>query len=444
MTKPTSDLPDTGDANVHLFQVGSTPHVMLTNGSRVYGIDSELERDLRSAQLLGGSDAVENVLRASGLGASPYETNDPPVAPPLRALSLAIAQTCNLACSYCYASQGGFGGAAKSMDEETAFRAVDRLFEDSARGERVTLSFLGGEPLVNRRLLRATTTRATAIASKLDVPIQFAITTNGTLLTEEDGAFFEEHGFAVTVSLDGSEDVHNALRPFKNGRDSYAAVVARVQPLLQRQRRMQVSARVTVTPRNLQLRTTLDSLISMGFHSVGFSPMLSSPDGREQLNEPDLEHMLRQMIACGEQFEQRLAVGERYPFANLVNALREIHRGTHRPYPCGGGAGYMGVSADGDLSVCHRFVGEAKGALGSVAAGVDRRRQTIWLSARHVDNQDPCQACWARYLCGGGCHHEVLQRGRPACDYVRGWLHYCLQAYVRTLNVSPAWYGSAQ
>ena len=39
---------------------------------------------------------------------------------------------------------------------------------------------------------------------------------------------------------------------------------------------MQVSARVTVTPRNLRLRETLDELIAWGFFSVGFSPMLSS------------------------------------------------------------------------------------------------------------------------------------------------------------------------
>ena len=31
----------------------------------------------------------------------------------------------------------------------------------------------------------------------------FSITTNGTLVTEADADFFEEHGFAVTVSLDG-------------------------------------------------------------------------------------------------------------------------------------------------------------------------------------------------------------------------------------------------
>jgi len=38
--------------------------------------------------------------------------------------------------------------------------------------------------------------------------------------------------------------------------------------------------------------------------------------------------------------------------------MRELQRGTHRPYPCGAGAGYLGVSADGDLAACHRFVGD--------------------------------------------------------------------------------------
>ena len=60
-------------------------------------------------------------------------------------------------------------------------------------------------------------------------------------------------------------------------------------PLLARQRRMQVSARVTVTPDNLMLRRTLDELVALGFHSVGFSAMLSSPTGRGELSGQDLE-----------------------------------------------------------------------------------------------------------------------------------------------------------
>jgi uncharacterized protein len=233
------------------------------------------------------------------------------------------------------------------------------------------------------------------------------------------------------VSIDGPRAVHDALRPFKGGRGSYDAVMQRVAPLLKMQQRMQVSARVTVTPANLSLRNTLDTFIAAGFHSVGFSPMLSAPSGDGEMQSGDLELMLGEMIDCGRRFEQASGRGERYPFANMVNAMREIHRGTHRPYPCGAGAGYLGVSADGELAACHRFVGDREGAMGSLEDGIDRSRQADWLASRHVHRQEPCRSCWARYLCGGGCHHEVIRRGRPACDYIRGWLHYCLEAYLR-------------
>ena len=43
--------------------------------------------------------------------------------------------------------------------------------------------------------------------------------------------------------------------------------------------------------------------------------------------------MLEEMVACGAEFERRVIAGERYPFANAVTAMRELHRGTHRPYP---------------------------------------------------------------------------------------------------------------
>ena len=212
-----------------------------------------------------------------------------------------------------------------------------------------------------------------------------------------------------------------------------------MRPLLAMQRRMQVSARVTVTPVNLGLRDTLDGLLALGFHSVGFSPMLAAPAGAG-MDAQDLERMLTEMIACGREFEARTRRRERYAFQNLATALREIHRGTHRPYPCGAGPGYLGVSASGDLYACHRFVEDPAGALGNVHGGVDRGRQRQWLTDRHVHAQEPCRSCWARYLCGGGCHHEVIHRGRPACDYIRGWLHYCLQAYVRMLDARPDWF----
>jgi uncharacterized protein len=427
--------------DIHLFSADGDRHLLVVDGDRVFRVDDAVFARLEAVQ--SDPAAVSGLLEELGLRGEPFVDDQPVVAPPVRALSLAVAQKCNLGCTYCYAQQGEFGGPAKSMDVATALRAVDLLLRGAAPGERFNLAFLGGEPLANREVIRTATERAATLAATRGATVTFSITTNGTLLREDDAELFERHGFAVTISLDGPREAHDRLRPFKGGRGSYDVVMARAAPLLARQRRMQVSARVTVTPRNLGLRATLDELIGLGFHSVGFSPLLSSPSGCDEMGHAELAVMLEQMVECGGELERRIVAGERYPFANLVNALREIHKGTHRPYPCGAGAGYLGVSADGDLAACHRFVGDAQGAMGDLDSGVDRGRQAVWLADRHVHRQEPCRSCWARYLCGGGCHHEVIHRGRPACDYIRGWLHYCLEAYARLSTRRPDWFGGA-
>jgi uncharacterized protein len=408
-------------------------HLFVVDGSRLYDADADFYKELEDAQ---AGDRITELLDQLGLGGPPRIDDQPLTEPPLHALSLAIAQKCNLGCSYCYAQQGEFGGTAKNMPLETANQAVDLLVAGAEPGAKLNLAFLGGEPLVNRPVLQKVTRRAAEMARQRGLKMTFSITTNGTLLTEVDAEFFEEFGFAVTVSLDGPGEVHDALRPYKSGRGSFDRVMANVGPLLARQRQMQVTARVTVTPRNLALRETLDHFLAEGFHSVGFSPLLRSPNGGDEMQMDTLEVMLGEMIDCGREFERRTLAGERYAFANMVNAMKEIERGTHRPYPCGAGAGYLGVSADGDLAACHRFVGDDDGAMGSLTSGVDRGRRAQWLDERHVHRQEPCRNCWARYLCGGGCHHEVIRRGRPACDYIRGWLHYCLETFLR-LSTQP-------
>lgn len=422
----------------HVFETTHGIHVLVVDGSRIYSIDDETAAQLRQ-------DPADVSRRLEQLGLfdpqTPYVTDDAPRSMAVRSLSLAVAQKCNLACTYCYAQEGSFGVEPKNMEREAALASLALLFRDAAPGESVNLAFLGGEPLVNRSLIRECTERAVEIGESRSIRVNFSITTNGTLIQPSDGEFFEQHGFAVTVSLDGVGEAHDRQRPLRGGQGSYARILRNVRPLLAMQRRMQVSARVTVTPGNLRLRETLDELLSLGFHSVGFSPMLHAPSGNEEMNQSALTEMLDQMIDCGEEFMRRTVLGERYAFANLLTAVQQIHKGTHRPYPCGAGGGYFGVAADGDLYACHRFVEDPNAQFGDVWKGVDEDAQKRWLKQRHVHVQAPCSGCWARYLCGGGCHHEVIHRGRPACDYIRGWLDYSLKAYVRLRAAAPGYFG---
>lgn len=427
----------------HWIEGGWGAQLLVVNGSRLYQVPPPLADDFRAVFDAADAGGLARLLNAHDLQAEPYIDDVPLAPPPAHALSLAVAQKCNLGCTYCYAGQGEFGGKARNMEEQVARQAVDWLLDQAAPGGKVNLAFMGGEPLANRAVLQSTTRYAAGRAVSRGVDCRFSLTTNGTLLTEEDADFFEAFGFAVTVSLDGAPEQHDRLRAFKGGKGSFEQIALRLQPLLLQQRRMQVSCRVTVTPFNLDLPRILDRFIGMGFHSVGFSPLLRASNGRAEMGREELAEMLEAMIACGMAFEQAVIEGRRYPFMNMVNALKELQRGSHRPYPCGAGAGYFGVSAEGQLSACHRFVGDEAGAMGDLENGVASERQIEWLAGRHVHRQSPCGDCWARYLCGGGCHHEVIARGRGACDYIRGWLHYTLGAHRRLAQAAPRWYAGA-
>ncbi|MEG1846619.1 MAG: 4Fe-4S cluster-binding domain-containing protein, partial [Oscillospiraceae bacterium] len=67
----------------------------------------------------------------------------------LKALCLHVAHTCNLNCSYCFASQGKYQGDRALMSFEVGKKALDFLIENSGTRKNLEVDFFGGEPLMN-------------------------------------------------------------------------------------------------------------------------------------------------------------------------------------------------------------------------------------------------------------------------------------------------------
>ena len=67
----------------------------------------------------------------------------------IKALCLHVAHTCNLNCSYCFASQGKYHGERDVMSFEVGKRALDFLVENSGTRKNLEVDFFGGEPLMN-------------------------------------------------------------------------------------------------------------------------------------------------------------------------------------------------------------------------------------------------------------------------------------------------------
>ncbi|WP_054567101.1 radical SAM protein [Frankia sp. R43] len=430
-------------AEARLFHSAHGAHLFVVDGSRVYDLPGDVEGQVRS--WLDSGDARElgpGARAALGLepGASRRIDGRPIDPPPLSALSLNVMQACNMSCAYCYADEGRFGGAARVMPREVAFAAVDRLLADSRPGADVVVGFMGGEPLLAADLVHEVTAYAARAAEAAGRRARFSLTTNLTELRPADARLFARYPFAVSVSLDGDRDRNDALRRLPGGASAYDRVRAGLDLLARHGRPRHLAARVTVTPAGGRLLDVLDHVIGLGFDEVGFAAVVASPDPALEFTGPQFEGFLAHMVECGEVALRELAAGRRYPFGNFETAMAQIHRGSHRPYPCGAGAGYLSAAANGDLFACHRLVDDPGFAMGSVTAGPDQAARAEHLARGHVDRMSPCRSCWARYLCGGGCYHEVARRGRPGCDYIRGWLAFCLRAYVELSAARPDYF----
>src|SRR2546428_7694666 len=125
---------------------GEPPLVFVVEGSRLFEVDPEL-----FAALSRGDEEAQADLLAACAHIPSSTTGDAPLPLP-NAISLNIAQSCNLSCSYCYADEGRFGGRAVMMSHEVARAAIDQLF-DGTPERRVTVGFIGGEPFLNREVL---------------------------------------------------------------------------------------------------------------------------------------------------------------------------------------------------------------------------------------------------------------------------------------------------
>ena len=91
---------------------------------------------------------AELALLDAGAAALPASLAAPAPAPAPAALVLALTSGCNLACGYCYKEDLARPGAARRMTEPLACAAVDLLLRVCGPAPRVSVTFFGGEPLL--------------------------------------------------------------------------------------------------------------------------------------------------------------------------------------------------------------------------------------------------------------------------------------------------------
>ena len=143
----------------------------------------------------------------------------------IKAMCLHIAHTCNLNCSYCFASQGKYQGERGLMSFEVGKRAFDFLIEKSGTRRNLEVDFFGGEPLMNWDVVKKLVEYARSIEKEHNKNFRFTLTTNGMLIDDEVIEFLNKEMSNVVLSLDGRREVHDHFRKDYQGRGSYDKIV---------------------------------------------------------------------------------------------------------------------------------------------------------------------------------------------------------------------------
>lgn len=363
------------------------------------------------------------------------------VRPGVGSLVLHVSHDCNLRCGYCYAEYGWYGGEAGSMAEDMAVRWVDTLFDKAADRKLLHLTLFGGEPLLNMPAVKAAIDHGRAREKREGRELRIGLTTNATLLTREIADYLRDNRVTVSVSLDGPADVNDKLRPFAEGKaSSYQAVVEAV-----RTSGIKAVARVTLTKRSTDVARIVRSLVEVGFIEIGVAPVAT---GQSTYDLGPREHakVLEGFAALADDFVRAAKQGRLFPFSNIKNLMTQIHSGEVRGMPCGAGLELVAGDMKGNMYACHRFVGDEAKRMGSIDGGIDSGKRLEFLQQNHMTKRPECGRCWARYLCGGGCHHiahvqtlpgEVVQLTGATCDFLRGFYRLGLSTYARMVEEAP-------
>lgn len=362
---------------------------------------------------------------------------------------------CNLDCHYCYYLE-----KQRLYPNVHAFRMDDNLLENFIKQQMelstsdiVRFSWHGGEPTTLgldyfRKIVRIQHRHTSAGKRVVN-----GLVTNGTLLNEEWCEFLASEGFAVGLSLDGPEELHDQYRVSKGGKPTHEQVMRGFKLL--KQQRVPCDVLCVVHDRNVRAaREVYGFFKEIGATFVGFLPLVQRfedrPGGVSESSVPAEEYGAFLCTIFDEWVRHdigRILIQIFDEAARPVRGLEHalcIFRETCGDIPV--------LEYNGDFYSCDHFV-DVQHLLGNIRE--DTLSDLLRSSAHeafgnHKQNSLPgyCLECDVLPMCNGGCPKDRFIRapdGEPGLNYLcnglKRFFSHCQPMFEKLV---PLWKAGAE
>jgi uncharacterized protein len=373
-----------------------------------------------------------NVLAEAGM----LDQEDAPMVPiitsynPTRVM-LSLSNMCNLRCIYCYAETGI---QPQILSWETITKIINQVFDNAIDSDidNVEICFHGtGETLVQWNTFCETVNYALSVKPD-SIEVNFALVTNGTLLDHERARFLADHGFFVTLSMDGIQPIQDKQRPFANGKGSYKRVIKGIESLVHME--VPFVVRSTITGENLEFMSDFIRLCAeLGCKQISFMPFSAIGRGANGITPLNPQTFVENYIKS-KMIAKELNI-------DLSMAGTEVTKANS--YYCGAIGMNCVITPEGYISTCSRvtktddllaptfIIGKVN--MSEFVINQERLEPLVNLN---LYSYKECEGCFAKYACSGGCPHDRLSFGNAMPEYWCEIARYLVWYEIRELATS--------
>jgi uncharacterized protein len=300
-------------------------------------------------------------------------------------LNYAIWMTtdCNLRCKYCYKGQDK---PHMQLNRQKCNDILDYIRRDlkNHQDTELLIDFHGGEPFLRFEEMQYLVHN---ILKEYEgyKKVVFGTTTNATLVTEEILNFIVQYIPDITVSLDGTKQIHDFFRPFRNGSGSYDTV-------------MENSFKILEQLPNIRVRMTYNAE-SVKYLAEGVIELI--------------EKGYKIIVPAADLFDRNWNDGAIHEVKNQISIIKDYLKGNSevtisiceavsltKKTTCKGGITGQNIYPDGSIYPCMMAGGVTEFQIGDIYKGLDMMLiENILL---HNDESHPeCLGCGLYTSCNG-------------------------------------------
>ena len=305
----------------------------------------------------------------------------------MQSATIWLTENCNLKCRYCYEGQEK-GKRKFAISNITALISfIEREILESAKKEdKVIISFHGGEPLLELKMMKNIISDLDKISAKRNISIVYEVTTNGNVNEMEFLEYIKNReDFRISVSLEGTKEINDLFRMTKCGESSFDKAFWFAKQLLKTKKYPRI--RMTLTPEMVEyLYENITFFIKEGFEMIVTVPDFFDKKW-EQWHLVKIEEQLYKIYG----YCRDISTEPQISLLDQTSYLKKVGR-------CFGGITEINIGCDGLLYPCTYTVNNMKYCIGNIWTGVDRVKEKKLLTLYEKNNEE-CFGCGLESAC---------------------------------------------